>query len=50
MNTHPHRPARVLQKFSRVLKSQADSLDKVDSVRAKRAHAENVPFHRSFRM
>lgn len=50
MNTHSHRTARVLQKFSRVLKSQADSLDKVDSKRAKQAHAEQVPFNRSFRM
>lgn len=50
MNTHSRRPARVLQKFSRVLKSQADSLDKVESTRTKRAHAEQVPFYRSFRM
>lgn len=50
MNTHSHRTARVLQKFGRVLKSQADSLDKVEAVRTKRAHAEQVPFHQTFRM
>ncbi|MBC7309373.1 MAG: hypothetical protein GXY39_11605 [Actinomycetales bacterium] len=50
MNTYSSTTARVLQKFSRVLKSQAHSLDKVDAVRTKRSHAEHVPFHRSMTM
>lgn len=48
--TNTHRPARVLQQFTRVLRRQAKVLDKVDNVRAKQAHAEQVQFVRGFRM
>lgn len=49
--THTHQsPARVLRKLSRMVRFQAETLDKVDEVRAKRAHAEQVQFVRSFRM
>ncbi|HHU10841.1 MAG TPA: hypothetical protein GXZ60_12640 [Intrasporangiaceae bacterium] len=49
--THTHQsPARVLRKLSEMFRSQADRLDKVETVRAKRAHAEQVQFVRAFRM
>ena len=47
---HTHSQAKVLRTLSRVFRSQATSLDKVDSVRAKQAHAEQVQFVRGFRM
>lgn len=44
------RQAKVLRTLSRVFRSEAMTLDKVDSVRAKQAHAEQVQFIRGFRM
>lgn len=42
--------AKVLRTLSRVFRSQAISLDRVDSVRAKQAQAEQVQLVRGFRM
>ena len=42
-------PARVLRTLNRVLKSQVDSLDQIDSERAKQAHAQQAQFIRGLR-
>ena len=47
--THTPSPARVLRELRRILRCQVDTFDKVDSVRAKQAHAEQVQFVRGFR-
>lgn len=48
--THTPRPTRVLRTLNRVVRSQADSLDRVDSVRAKQSLAQQVQYARMFRM